>query len=62
MMQTAPPKTEVVRKVFALTEVEVEAGVFQRYYAFEEMNAKYGEGSWRALNRYAICQGTKWRL
>ena len=57
-----PPRHDMMAKVYELTEAEIKAELLDGYFSFEEMNAKYGEGNWRALPRYPIQQGAKWRL
>ena len=62
LLSRPPPSEEQRTKIFELTEKEIELELLTGYYTAEEMNAKYGLGGWRALPRYAICQGGKWRL
>ena len=62
MLARPPPRGDQVQMVFELSAKEQEAGLLSEWRTAEEMDAKFGSGRWRALPRYAIQQGEKWRL
>ena len=57
-----PPRADQAKIIFDLSTKEQENGLLSPWRTEEFVDAKYGKGNWRALPRYAIQQGEKWRL
>jgi len=62
MMKKPPPGNKQRKVVMELSTKEQEGGMLSEWYSKEQLDDMFGEGSWRALPRYAIQQGDKWRL
>ena len=62
MRARPPPRGDQAAIVFDLSTKEQEAGLLSEWRSEEYLDLKYGKGEWRALPRYVIKQGSKWRL
>jgi hypothetical protein len=59
--QLQPPKPDQMSAVWSATTAEQVDGVAGNWNTYEELNKLYGAGNWRAMIRFAIQQGDKWR-
>ena len=62
LMKRPPPRGDQAKIIFDLSTLEQEAGLLSSWVTKEQLDVKYGAGKWRALPRYAIHQGEKYRL
>ena len=62
LMKQAPPRGDQAAIIFDLSTKEQEAGLLSPWVSKEYLDSKYGSGKWRALPRYVIKQGEKYRL
>ena len=62
LVAKAPPQGEQLQRVWDLSEAEIKGGLLKGWYAYDEMDIKYGNGHLRELHRFAIKQGEEWRL
>ena len=61
ILSLPPPSTEQAQAVWEASLSEQTEGTMGRWYTYEELNAVYGIGQWRAMVRFAVQQGEKWR-
>ena len=62
MKQRPPPSSSQARTIYDLSLKEQKAGLLSEWVSEDYLDKKYTRGKWRALPRYAIDQGGKWRL
>jgi hypothetical protein len=62
LMSRPPPRCDQAKIICDLSTKEQEAGLLSPWRSASFLDQKYGSGKWRALPRYAIKQGDKYRL
>jgi len=61
ILSRPPPTAEQSQAVWDASLAEQAEGTLSRWYSYHELNARHGKGKWRAMVRFAVQQGQKWR-
>ena len=56
-----PPNAEQATAVWEASRQEQLEGTLGRWYTYDELNNLHGKGKWRAMVRFGVQQGVKWR-
>lgn len=61
IVRRSPPTPEQAEAVWSASVAEQTEGTLGSWYTYKELNAMHGQGQWRAMIRFGIQQGNKWR-
>ncbi len=61
LVRRSPPSAEQAEAVWVASIAEQAEGTLGSWYTYEDLNAMHGQGQWRAMIRFGIQQGEKWR-